>query len=169
LRLCEENDPLSKTFLGLKPWGAQVNIFNKDYENVEVAENPNHQSPSIAAETARNGKMLSETSDLALMSVDELWNLHQKIETILAAKMVTELKELGKRLDQLNAKVTTGQRESREHSKPMVANRRPYPSVLPKYRNANPPFETWAGRGKHPRWLMAQLGLGRRLEDFRIR
>ena len=103
------------------------------------------------------------------MAVDQLWNLHQKIEAILSAKMTTELKELGKRLDQLNAKVTAGQREGREPSKPTVTNRRPYPSVLPKYRNANPPFETWAGRGKQPRWLMAQLGLGRRLEDFRIR
>ena len=29
--------------------------------------------------------------------------------------------------------------------------------------------ETWAGRGKQPRWPIAQLGSGKRIDDFRIR
>ena len=28
--------------------------------------------------------------------------------------------------------------------------------------------ETWAGRGKQPRWLVAQLRSGKRIEDFTI-
>lgn len=47
--------------------------------------------------------------------------------------------------------------------------RRPYPVVMPKYRNPERPSETWAGRGKTPRWLTAQLKSGRRIDDFRIR
>ncbi|WKA25618.1 H-NS histone family protein [Bradyrhizobium roseum] len=47
--------------------------------------------------------------------------------------------------------------------------RRPYPVVVPKYRNPEQPSETWAGRGKTPRWLAAQLKSGRRIDDFRIR
>ena len=47
--------------------------------------------------------------------------------------------------------------------------RRPYPVVVPKYRNPERPSETWAGRGKTPRWLTAQLKSGRRIDDFRIR
>jgi DNA-binding protein H-NS len=47
--------------------------------------------------------------------------------------------------------------------------RRPYPVVVPKYRNPERPSETWAGRGKTPRWLAAQLKSGRRIDDFRIR
>ena len=50
-----------------------------------------------------------------------------------------------------------------------VSERRPYPPVSPKYRNPDQPSETWAGRGKQPRWLVAQLDLGRRIEDFSIR
>jgi DNA-binding protein H-NS len=30
------------------------------------------------------------------------------------------------------------------------------------------PSETWSGRGKTPRWLVAALKTGRRLEDFAI-
>jgi len=42
-------------------------------------------------------------------------------------------------------------------------------AVAPKYRNPSNPAETWAGRGKQPRWLAAQTGAGKRLEDFLIR
>jgi DNA-binding protein H-NS len=46
--------------------------------------------------------------------------------------------------------------------------RRAYPTVLPKYQNSAEPHETWSGRGKQPRWLIAQLRSGKHLEDFRI-
>ena len=46
--------------------------------------------------------------------------------------------------------------------------RRPYPQVFPKYRNPVEPSETWAGRGKKPRWLTAQLESGKQIDDFRI-
>jgi H-NS histone C-terminal domain len=46
--------------------------------------------------------------------------------------------------------------------------RRPYPQVFPKYRNPAEPSETWAGRGKKPRWLTAQLKSGKRIDGFRI-
>ncbi|HEY0504211.1 MAG TPA: H-NS histone family protein [Lysobacter sp.] len=41
--------------------------------------------------------------------------------------------------------------------------------VAPKYRNPANPAETWAGRGKQPRWLAAYTDAGRKLEDFLIR
>ncbi|HTE96912.1 MAG TPA: H-NS family nucleoid-associated regulatory protein, partial [Bradyrhizobium sp.] len=34
--------------------------------------------------------------------------------------------------------------------------------------NPAKPSETWAGRGKQPRWLTAQLRAGKKLDDFRI-
>ena len=40
--------------------------------------------------------------------------------------------------------------------------------VAPKYRNPGNPDETWAGRGKPPRWLAVQLEQGKKLEDFLI-
>ena len=41
--------------------------------------------------------------------------------------------------------------------------------VAPKYRNPANAKETWAGRGKQPRWLAAETGKGRKLEDFLIK
>ncbi len=41
--------------------------------------------------------------------------------------------------------------------------------VPPKYRNTSNPKETWAGRGKQPRWLAAETAKGRKLEDFLIK
>ncbi len=39
-------------------------------------------------------------------------------------------------------------------------------NVKPKYRNKK--GETWAGRGKVPRWMAAELKVGKKREDFLI-
>ena len=41
-------------------------------------------------------------------------------------------------------------------------------AVEPRYRNKNNTEETWTGRGKQPRWLVAELEKGAKLEDFLI-
>ena len=38
--------------------------------------------------------------------------------------------------------------------------------VKPKYRNSK--GETWAGRGLKPKWVVAALKSGKKLEDFAI-
>ena len=40
--------------------------------------------------------------------------------------------------------------------------------VAPKYRNPAKPTETWAGRGKPPRWMAAELKKGKKISDFAI-
>jgi DNA-binding protein H-NS len=65
------------------------------------------------------------------------------------------------RLSQLNARFCVEQTSQ-------TAERRPYPTVFPKFRNPEQPSETWAGRGKKPRWLTAQLKSGKQIDDFRI-
>lgn len=40
--------------------------------------------------------------------------------------------------------------------------------VKPKYRNPANRNETWAGRGKQPRWLVEALKSGRKIQDFAI-
>jgi DNA-binding protein H-NS len=91
------------------------------------------------------------------MSVDDLWSLHDKLVSTLSRKLSEEKKRLDDRLRQLNGATTSA-----------IHVRRPYPRVLPKYRNPARPSQTWAGRGKKPGWLVAQLGSGKRLDDFRI-
>jgi len=41
--------------------------------------------------------------------------------------------------------------------------------VAPKYRNPANGKETWTGRGKQPRWLAAETGKGKKLEEFLIK
>ena len=95
------------------------------------------------------------------MSTDELWTLQNKVAETLAARIADEKNILERRLSQLAQRFQT--------VRPLEqSGRRPYPRVLPKYRNPDQPSETWSGRGKQPRWLTAQLRSGKRLEDFLI-
>jgi DNA-binding protein H-NS len=96
---------------------------------------------------------------LSKKSVDELWALHEQVVDILSSKIAEEKARLEKRLSELRLQnaATLG-----------APAKRPYPPVLPKYRNPVRASETWAGRGKQPRWLVAALKKGKHLEDFRI-
>jgi len=100
-------------------------------------------------------------AELEQMSVDHLWKLRVAISEILAGKIAQEKKLIEGRLVQLRGNSHTDS-ETRE------PERRPYPRVFPKFRNPDDSSQTWAGRGKQPRWLTAQLKSGRRDEEFRI-
>jgi DNA-binding protein H-NS len=95
------------------------------------------------------------------MSADDLWTLHEKITATLAKRIAVEKTRLEERLRRLE-QVSSANGRSVGHA------RRPYPRVFPKYKNPERPSETWAGRGKQPRWLSAQLKSGKKLDDFRI-
>jgi DNA-binding protein H-NS len=88
------------------------------------------------------------------MNTDDLWSLHLEVTQLLKQRIQQERLQLEERLKLLRS--------------PEPA-RRPYPPVSPKYRNPKQPSETWSGRGKQPRWLVAQLGSGRRIDDFKIK
>jgi DNA-binding protein H-NS len=100
------------------------------------------------------------SNDLERMSIEELWALHVEISNVLAGKIATEKRQLERRLGMLQATSRSSPSSRRE--------RRPYPQVFPKYRNPSKPSETWAGRGKLPRWLKAELQSGKKIDDFRI-
>jgi DNA-binding protein H-NS len=110
--------------------------------------------------------MSAKQLELEAMSLDELWALHERISTILSARIRAEQHELEKRLDVLNRGMGIagfpGEAQS-IREKP----RRKYPRVLPKYRNPQT-SETWSGRGKRPRWLVAAMKSGHKIEEFRI-
>jgi DNA-binding protein H-NS len=117
---------------------------------------------------------------LKSMSTDELWALHEEIVTRLAAALTAEKRVLENRLRQLQrgnetspathaAKSNAKSSSAKSSSAKSSIERRPYPAVVPKYRNPERPSETWAGRGKTPRWLTAHLKSGKRIDDFRIR
>ena len=97
-------------------------------------------------------------AELNRTSTDDLWSLHVEVSQLLQQRIQQEKLQLDERLKRLQTPVVSG----------VVSERRPYPPVTPKYCNPDQPSETWAGRGKRPRWLVKQLKSGRRVEDFRI-
>ena len=93
------------------------------------------------------------------LTIDELWSLHLAISRMLSEKIIVEKNLLEKRLSALKT-VASSEPRSRE--------RRPYPPVFPKFFNPEDPSQTWAGRGKQPRWLLEKLKSGHHVDDFRI-
>ncbi len=93
--------------------------------------------------------------------MDELWLLRDEIDEILSAKLAREKNRLEARLKQLTLPAQADKLQKK-------TTRRPYPKVRPKFRNPDEPSQTWAGRGKMPRWLKEKLSCGKRIEDFLI-
>ena len=96
--------------------------------------------------------------DLELMPIDELWALHEVISETLAARLAAQKRLLEERLNLLSNQASA-------QLKPL--KRRPYPPVLPKFRNPENPAETWSGRGRPARWIIQQLRSGKRLEELK--
>ena len=112
---------------------------------------------------------MSKKFNLDAMSIDEMWQLHEEISAVLSIRLTSEKRELEKRLAQLRRESEMSQSKSADRQlreAPRV--RRKYPTVFPKYRNQNQPFETWSGRGKQPRWLTAALKTGHTIDEFVI-
>jgi len=100
----------------------------------------------------------SSLESLESMSTDQLWDLYELVAAELGRKITAEQNILEVRLRKLGVAHGMLRRE-----------RRPYPKVFPKYRNPKDHSETWAGRGKQPRWLTNELRSGKKLTDFLIR
>jgi DNA-binding protein H-NS len=107
-------------------------------------------------------------TDLETLSTNDLWALHEQITEILSKRIMSEKRELERRLAALGN--PTGLRQDElKISHGETKRRRKYPRVFPKYRNPSLPSQTWSGRGKKPLWLVAELKAGRRMDDFKIK
>ena len=142
------------------------------------AEGPAHFKVPTAERLSRNILIVLQANshenamrkpDLDAMEFEELWLLHEQLTQILSDKIVAEKRELENRLAKLN-RVEIIREPGSTHPLSVTdrAPRRKYPKVLPKYCNPLTPSETWSGRGKRPRWLVAALETGHRLDEFKI-
>lgn len=97
--------------------------------------------------------------DLKTMPIDDLWQLYEELGRTLAEQLTSEKHKLERRLSQLrgDAKNSSSNRQ-----------RRTYPKVHPKYQNPDDPSQTWAGRGRKPRWFSEMLTAGKNINDLRI-
>ena len=100
-----------------------------------------------------------ESKQLESMSTDQLLDLYQKVQLMLADKLQAEMAKIEERLRRVKS---VGGVVSRDRL------RRPYPPVLPKYKNPGNPKEIWSGRGEQPLWVREQLEAGKKLDQFLI-
>jgi len=91
--------------------------------------------------------------NLSGMTVEALMDLRKRVDETLHRRRA-ELQQ------QLTA-LTGGRRVSGGRGSALKGKK-----VPPKYRSAS--GETWAGRGARPRWLVAAIKGGKKLDDFLI-
>jgi DNA-binding protein H-NS len=97
--------------------------------------------------------------NLAGLDFDSLMELRNQVDEALTGYRSTlerQLAALGSSVASLGGKVARGMRGSRLKGT----------KVAPKYRGSG--GELWAGRGATPRWLVAAIKEGKKLEDFLI-
>ena len=96
--------------------------------------------------------------NLSGMTVEALMDLRKRVDETLHKRRA----ELEKQLERLGRAIAvlTGRRGKVQGS--ALTGRK----VPPKYRG--PSGETWAGRGARPRWLVAAIKCGKKLDDFLI-
>jgi DNA-binding protein H-NS len=101
---------------------------------------------------------------LSSMNFDELLALKGKVEAAISSRVLQERKRLTEslqRLDALDANSARKPRRAKTNGK--------LRALAPKFRNPAKPSETWAGRGNRPRWLIAALKSGKKLEAFAVK
>ena len=94
--------------------------------------------------------------NLSRMTVEALMDLRKRVEEMLLEHRA----KVQKQLEKMDALVG-GRRVVRGRGSVLKGRK-----VPPKYRG--PSGETWAGRGAKPRWLVAAIKGGKKLDDFRI-
>jgi DNA-binding protein H-NS len=99
---------------------------------------------------------------LKSMSIAKLRDLKSQVEAAISTKVSERRHELESELSKLDGH-SGGARRGRP-----AGRGGPKGAVAPKYRNPNNPAETWAGRGLTPRWLVAAMKGGKKVEDFAI-
>jgi DNA-binding protein H-NS len=96
--------------------------------------------------------------NLTGMDFDSLMSLRDEVQNALGSYRSTlekQLASIGGSIASLGGKVARGGRSAMKGIK-----------VAPKFKG--PAGELWAGRGAKPRWLVAALKEGGKLEDFLI-
>jgi DNA-binding protein H-NS len=121
--------------------------------NETALENP------VAKKREKQTAKKRKKQNLAGMAFQELMDLREQVEDALSGYRSTleeQLASIGGSVAAFGGKVARGMRGSAMKGM----------KVAPKYRDSS--GNTWAGRGAKPRWLVAAIKEGKKLEDFTI-
>ncbi|WP_180130490.1 MULTISPECIES: H-NS histone family protein [unclassified Acinetobacter] len=105
--------------------------------------------------------------DISNLSVEELKKLQVEAEALIASKKDQAIEDAYNRIIEIAENLDLSVEQILEFglSKRKKSTRK---AVEPRYRSKTNADDTWTGRGKQPRWLVAELEKGAKLEDFLI-
>jgi DNA-binding protein H-NS len=97
------------------------------------------------------------------MSFKELVALQARLDKAIAEARQRERSEIKEKISELAANSGFSVAELFGTGRGLKGSK-----VAPKYINPDNESETWTGRGRQPRWLVAKLAKGAKLEQFKI-
>jgi DNA-binding protein H-NS len=107
--------------------------------------------------------------ELEGMSLDALAGLQRQVEAELLRKHKARQSEALQQIARLAAEAELGVEDVIAHLEGRRRKgKRSSGTLPPRYRDPEDPSNTWAGRGKRPKWLEAKLAADATLEDFLI-
>lgn len=106
-------------------------------------------------------------ADISKLSINELKQLQEDARLLIEQKKDQAILDAFNKIHEIASNLGFSVQELlNEGEKRLKKSTRK--AVIPRYRNKTNDDETWTGRGKQPRWLVAELDKGARLEDFLI-
>ena len=105
--------------------------------------------------------------DISNLSVEELRRLTAEAEALIESKKDQAVDDAYNKIIEIAESAGLSLEQFIEY----VAQKRKKTTrkaVEPRYRNKKDGSETWTGRGKQPRWLVAEIEKGAKLADFLI-
>ena len=111
----------------------------------------------------------TKIADLSESELRELVrNAEQALNQRLAERARGTLKEIRKRAAEVGYQVTFTKLGTAPGGKAAAASPAPRKKAAAKYRNPADSAETWAGRGRPPKWVQVALAEGQSLEDLAV-
>jgi DNA-binding protein H-NS len=101
--------------------------------------------------------------DLSKMNRDDLRTLQKQVAKELESRERQQKEDAIRKIQQIAAEAgisledVTGTRRGKKKT-----------SAEARYRDPDNPSNTWAGRGRKPKWLEEKLGKGKNIEDFAV-
>lgn len=98
------------------------------------------------------------------MSLKDLVDLELKVKKAIVSARERERTEIKSKVEELIEESGFSLEEIFTRGHGAMKGR----TVAPKYANPDDKSETWTGRGRKPKWLVAKLSKGAKIEQFAI-
>ncbi len=98
------------------------------------------------------------------MALKELIDLELKVKKAIVSARERERSEIKSKVEAMIEKSGFSIDEIFSRGRGAMKGR----TVAPKYANPENKSETWTGRGRKPKWLVAKLNKGAKIEQFAI-